>query len=252
MDEVFQEIVADDPALSHYFAVNYRDTPIPHFWSRPPKYEVIDLNATNPTLNMHPDKDAFVNHLLNYRYSDVKGVVTQRGYSTKWQISIDLLTGETIEENQEGTYPWREFYNALELKNIWHHELRPRVYNTWFPTLYPGGNLLAKKLRVTYIRDTISRKDQFQHPLERSESNVLLSVHAHIYSPAATWINLKYGDDVQNRTLAYPGAGIVTSPQRHPHEYRVFTSDMYGIDDTFSKDVINDTYTMYLKFDFIE
>lgn len=245
MDNAFQEILAGDSDLSRYMSLNYTNTPMQHFWGSPPYHTFVDFMS-------HPSKVAFYNHLMNYKYSNATGIVTQRGYSKKWQISIDLHTGDTIEENQEGTHPWRDFYDALELKNIWYNNICPQAYTTWFPALYPGASLLAKKLRITYVKDTISSKDQFQHPLERSESDVLLSAHVHVFSPIATWVDVKCSGEVKSRTLAHPGSAIITAPQRNPYTYRLFTSDSYEDGDTFSKDVIDDSHTMYLKFDFIE
>lgn len=254
MNDVFQEIIADDPKLSHYFELAHRNTPVPHFWCRPPKLDIIDFGATNPAIGMSVGKQNLTDHLLNYKYSNVKGVVTQRGFSKKWQILIDLETGDQIEGNEEGTYPWRDFYDASELKRMWYLDLWPQACNIWFPTLYPGSNALAKKVRITYVKDTISTKAQFLHPYEQSDSNVLLSVHVHIFSPIPTWITLQNESDMQTQThlLSHHGAGIVTSPQRNPYSHRLFTSTSYESGDTFSKDIIDDSHTMYLKFDFIE
>lgn len=248
MDDLLRELVVNDP----YFQQSYREGPTPHFFFAPPATEIVDFET------VHPDSVPkiyfdFLTHMINYRYTNVSTMVTQRGFSRKWQTTFDLATSTFTGAHVEGTYPWVEFYGNDVLLDMWERFIRPSAYNAWFPALYPGANHLAKKLRITFVKDQITTKDHFLHPYENADRNVLLSAHMHVFSPVNTVLSLENGGETQNHSLVYEGGGVVTSPQNHQHKYRLYTSATNDLNLPFDKDnLVVDSHTMYFKFDFIE
>lgn len=244
MDALLQDIVGDDP----YVKLAYNNDPVPHFVMQSPNTPIVDWNVEAGVVQV--DQIRLYNHVSTFEYSNIPPNYTERGTNRKWQLFIDLATDQVINHKlDEEVLPMDEFFSTREFQRMWEFFIRPAAYNYWFPILDIDGKALATKVKVTLVRDALLKNSRYTHPYDVSDNNVILSAMVAAFITPNLCVNLKKGDSVsKNYYFIEPGYGVVTAPQKHPHEFKLRSLESTRPDE----ENLTNGIAVYILFEFIE
>lgn len=254
MDTLIQEMIDDDPNIKRF----WRDKPIYHFDhtyhvdDNPDYFPIIDweLGTLTGQDRLNLQKYDLYRHISTYRYSRISPKKTQRGVTRKHQITFDLHDKGDLNQTDPSCYPWNEFYDIGQVHDFWVTYVRKAAFNVWLPILDAEAIGLAKRVKVTAVRDNIMTNEEYSHPFELSDDRSLLSVVTYVNSTSPVKYELKNKEsgDTVSYLMNRAGYGIVTAPKLMPYEHRIST---IGTNEPDDNEIVNGTID-YLVFDIIE